>query len=152
MEQIDLQKFIEVFAKINKYDQTNGHSFEIPEPGVAVYKMKVLDQHVSSHDIAHGGSIAGFMDCVLGLAALSYTVSKGNLTSTVEFKINFIRPAKLGEELTGRGSVIHKGKSLVISSGEIRTSAGDLVAVGQGTFNSYPMSKKDFLNEYFTNS
>jgi uncharacterized protein (TIGR00369 family) len=107
-----------------------------------------LEKHLSSPQIAHGGAIAGFMDCVLGFSALSLAVTENNLTSTVEFKINYTRPAKLGEKLIGSGKVIHKGKSLIISSAEIRTEGGDLVAVGQGTFNTYPLNKKDYLNDF----
>lgn len=151
MSQISLEKFIELFRSINKFDMSNGMTFEIIHPGQIIYRMTVTEQHLSIPNVAHGAAIAGMMDCVLGLAALSDTVSRGNLTSTVEFKINFVRPAKLGEELIGTGKVVHTGKSLVISSGEIKTSTGELVAMGQGTFNTYPMNKKDFINEYFQN-
>lgn len=144
-----MKTFIEIFKSINKYDLENALTFEIHSPGSITYKMTVQDKHLSSPGTAHGASIAGFMDCVLGLSALSEAVTKDNLTSTVEFKINFIRPAKLGEELIGTGKVIHKGKSLLISSGEIRVAGTqELVAVGQGTFNTYPLSKKDFLNDF----
>ena len=104
---------------------------------------------MSSPNTAHGAAIAGLMDCVLGLSALSDAITKDNLTSTVEFKINYIRPVKLGEELIGQGKVVHKGKSLIISSGEIRIAgSNELVAMGQGTFNTYPFAKKDFLNDF----
>ena len=122
----------------------NGLTFEIHSPGSITYKMTVQEKHLSSPNTAHGAAIAGFMDCVLGLSALSEAITRDNLTSTVEFKINYIRPVKLGEELVGTGKVIHKGKSLIISSAEVRVN-GDLVAVGQGTFNTYPFSKKEFL-------
>jgi uncharacterized protein (TIGR00369 family) len=141
--------FIEIFKKINNYDAENGMDFEIHSPGVITYRMKIQDKHLSSPNTAHGAAIAGFMDCVLGLSALSLAFTENNLTSTVEFKINYIRPVKLGEELVGTGKVIHKGKSLIISSAEVRVSGSDdLVAVGQGTFNTYPFAKKDFLNDF----
>jgi len=141
--------FIEIFKSINKYDVDNEMTFEIHSPGSITYRMKIQDKHLSSPNIAHGAAIAGLMDCVLGLSALSLAVTENNLTSTVEFKINYIRPVKLGEELVGTGNVIHKGKSLIISSGEIRVSgSNDLVAMGQGTFNTYPFAKKDFLNDF----
>jgi uncharacterized protein (TIGR00369 family) len=94
--------------------------------------------------------LSGFMDCVLGLSALSHAVTLGSLTSTVEFKINFVRPVLLGDEIIGTGKVVHKGKSLLISSGEIRNAKGDLIALGQGTFNTYPLTKKEFLNDFTT--
>lgn len=144
---IHSDQFIALFKSFNKYDIDNGLTFEIHSPGSITYRMTILEKHLSSPNISHGASVAGFMDCVLGLSALSEAITQDQLTSTVEFKINFIRPAKLGEELTGKGLVIHRGKSLIISSGEVRNQLGELIAVGQGTFNTYPASKKDFLND-----
>jgi uncharacterized protein (TIGR00369 family) len=148
MEQFDLEKFMSLFRAINKYDLDNQLHFEITSPGNIIYRMNILDKHLSSPQTAHGAVVAGFMDCVLGLSALSLAVTQGLLTSTVEFKINFLRPVHLGEDIIGSGQVVHRGKSLLISSGEIKNSAGEMVALGQGTFNAYPFSKKDYLNEF----
>lgn len=151
MDNLSIQQFIDLFKSINNYDLDNGLKFEIKSPGEIIYRMMILEKHLSSPNIAHGAAIAGFMDCVLGLSALSCAITEGNLTSTVEFKINYIRPVKLGEEIMGTGKVIHQGKSLLISSGEIRNaSTQELVAMGQGTFNTYPFAKKDFLREFTT--
>ncbi len=148
---IDMKQFVTLFKSLNKYDLSNGLTFTINAPGSITYHMKIDEQHLSSPNTAHGAAIAGFMDCVLGLSALSQAVTENNLTSTVEFKINYIRPVKLGEELVGHGRVIHKGKTLMISSGEIKNAdTGELVAMGQGTFNTYPFSKKDFLHDFTT--
>lgn len=144
---MDVQKFITLFRQINKYDEFNGLQFEISSPGSITYKMTVQEKHMSSPDVAHGAAIAGMMDCVLGLSALSYSITESNLVATVEFKINYLKPVRLGDDLIGTGKVVHKGRSLLISSGEIRNSKGDLVALGQGTFNAYPSTKKDFLHE-----
>lgn len=145
---VPMDQFIALFKSINNFDKDNGLDFEIHSPGEITYHMTVLDKHLSSPNTAHGAVIAGFMDCVLGLSALSLAFTENNLTSTVEFKLNFIRPALFGEELVGTGRVEHKGKSLLISTGEIRLkSTGDLVAKGQGTFNTYPLTKKGFLND-----
>jgi uncharacterized protein (TIGR00369 family) len=152
MGQLNLEQFIVLFRSFNKYDIDNALTFEIHDPGSITYKMTILDKHLSSPNTAHGAVLAGFMDCVLGLSALSQAVTLGSLTSTVEFKINFVRPVLLNDEIIGTGKVVHKGKSLLISSGEIRSSTGDLIALGQGTFNTYPFNKKDFLNDFTTPS
>ena len=144
---MDIEKFTEFFRKVNRYDETNGLKFEIHAPGHITYKMTIGDQHLSSPGNSHGAAIAGMMDCVLGLSALSQAVTEDNLVATVEFKINYLKPVFLNDELTGTGKVVHKGKSLFITSGEIRNAQGDLVAMGQGTFNSYPSKKKDFFND-----
>ena len=149
--QINVDQFFEVFKSINKYDIDNKLSFELHSPGSITYHIQISEKHLSSPNNAHGAILAGFMDCVLGLSALSEAITKNNLTSTVEFKINFIRPVHLGDKLKGIGTVVHKGKSLLISSGEIRNAeTGELVAMGQGTFNTYPISKKDFFNDLST--
>lgn len=145
---MDVNQFAKLFRSINKFDIDYGLSFEIEAPGTITYRMKILEKHLSSPNTAHGAVIAGFMDCVLGFSALSMAVAEDNLTSTVEFKINYIRPVNLGEELIGNGKVVHKGKSLIISSGEVKNSKGQIVALGQGTFNTYPFNKKDFAHEF----
>jgi uncharacterized protein (TIGR00369 family) len=137
-----LEKFAPYFRSVNHFDKTMGLDFEIHSPGDITYRMTVEEKHLSSPNIAHGGTIAGFMDCVLGLSALSLSLTQGNLTSTVEFKLNFIRPARLGDKLIGRGRVDYKGKSLIISSGDITLESGELIAKGLGTFNTYPLEKK----------
>lgn len=147
MNTITPEQFITLFKSINKFDLDNGLVFEIHEPGSITYRMTIADKHLSSPNTAHGAAIAAFMDCVLGLSALSQAVTLGNLTSTVEFKINYIRPVLLGEEIVGTGKVVHKGKSLTISSGEVKNNKGELIALGQGTFNTYPFNKKDFLHD-----
>lgn len=139
--------FLELFKQINKYDLDNSMTFEVHSPGHITYRMTVQEKHLSSPNTAHGAAIAGFMDCVLGLSALTKAVESNNLTSTVEFKINYVKPVKLGDELIGTGKVAHAGKTLLISQGEVHVN-GVLVAMGQGTFNTYPFSKKDFLSDF----
>lgn len=150
MNQVNMDQFIALFRSINKYDLDNHLTFDIHSPGSITYRMRITEKHLSSPNTAHGAVIAGFMDCVLGLSALSKAVTESNLTSTVEFKINYIRPVSLNDEIIGTGQVVHKGKSLIISSGEIKNSHGNLIALGQGTFNTYPFNKKDFVHDLST--
>ena len=140
-----LEQFAPYFRSINHFDRDNGLAFEIHSPGEITYRMTIMEKHLSSPGVAHGATMAGFMDCVLGLSALTLALTQGSLTSTVEFKLNFIRPAKLGDKLIGRGKVDYKGKSLIISSGDITLESGELIAKGLGTFNTYPLEKKGEL-------
>ncbi len=137
-----LQKFEHHFKAMNHFDRDHGLLFTIHSPGAITYEITVLEKHLSSPGVAHGAMIAAFMDCVLGLSALSLALTEGNLTSTVEFKLNFIRPARLGDKLIGTGHIDYKGKSLIIASGDIKLTTGELIAKGLGTFNTYPLEKK----------
>lgn len=137
-----LERFEPYFRAVNHFDRHNGLVFKLLAPGEIEYRLTIQEQHLSSPGVAHGASIAAFMDCVLGLTALSLALTTGQLTSTVEFKLNFIRPARLGDELVGTGRIDYRGKSLIIASGDIKLASGELVAKGLGTFNTYPLEKK----------
>ena len=123
-------------------------TLSVPEPGKAEYRMVIRPEHLSSPGVAHGGVVAGLMDAALGAAALTLAFTAGDLVSTVEFKINYLHPVRLGDELRAVAQVDHAGKSLLVSSGVIycqaTTNAADATAVaqGMGTFNRYPASKR----------
>lgn len=136
-----LHQILEVYNLINHFGNHNGMNYEIIRPGEAVHTMKIADKHQSGPGVAHGGMIAAFMDAVLGVAALSLAVEENNIVATVEFKINFLEPVRIGDTLRGVGKVESKGKKIITCSGEVFNGEGILVAKALGTFNSYPADK-----------
>jgi uncharacterized protein (TIGR00369 family) len=135
------------YNRINRYGQANGMALTVPAPGRAEYRMVITEAHLSSPGTAHGGVLAGLMDAVLGAAALTQAFTAGELVSTVEFKINYLRPVHLGDELRAVAQVEHAGKSIVVVSGSIYRQGNpadedSAVAQGLGTFNRYPAAKK----------
>ena len=139
---------IEIYKKINRFAQENGMKLTVKKEGESFYEMIVLEKHLSSPNTCHGGVVAGFMDSVLGSAALSLSFKSEALVSTVEFKINYFHPVFLGDKLIGKGKVDFEGKKLISSTGEIYRKEGDketLVAKAIGTFNKYPLDKTKFL-------
>lgn len=129
-----------------RFDKFLGMDLQVQAPGQVSYELEVTENHISVPDSAHGGVAAAMMDATLGVAALSYAVQKGNLVGTVEFKINYLKPAQLGHTLVSNGRVKHAGKRLVVSEGEIRDKeSGDLIAMGMGTFSQYPIQKRSEL-------
>lgn len=143
----DLAAALAHYNRINRYGQTNGMVLAVPAPGQAEYRMVVRDEHLSSPGVAHGGVLAGLMDAALGAAALSLAFTTDELVSTVEFKLNYLRPVLLGDELRAVAQVEHAGQSLLVSHAIIyRRPAGGAeevaVAQGLGTFNRYPAAKR----------
>ncbi|MCM0607229.1 MAG: PaaI family thioesterase [Xanthomonadaceae bacterium] len=130
------------FARVNRFGKIMGMKLEIKKPGDIIYRMKVTQSHESSPKTAHGGVVSALMDSVLGVAALTYAMKHDEYCSTVEFKMNFIAPAFVGDELIGYGKLDHAGKSLLFTSATIVNKKGELIAKGLGTFNRYPMHKK----------
>lgn len=136
---------LDYYIQMNKFDQSNGLKLTVHEPGNVEYEMEVLEQHLSSPFTCHGGAISGMMDAVIGSAALSLAFTEEKLVSTVEFKLNYFKPVHLGDILIGRGTIEFKGKRLICAHGRIeKKESKELVAIAQGTFNIYPMEKRDF--------
>jgi uncharacterized protein (TIGR00369 family) len=135
------------YNRVNAYGRANNMTLSVSKPGKAEYRMVIGPEHLSSPGAAHGGVLAGLMDAVLGAAALSLAFTAGELVSTVEFKINYLHPVRLGDELRAVAQVDHAGKSLVVCSGVLYRQPTDeleatAVAQGVGTFNRYPASKR----------
>lgn len=143
----DLAALLAAYNRLNAYGQANGLVLAVPAPGRAEYRMVIRPEHLSSPGVAHGGVLAGLLDAVLGAAALSLAFGTQELVSTVEFKINYLQPVHLGDELRATAQVDHTGRSLLVSSGIIYrrhpdNSTETAVAQGLGTFNRYPAAKR----------
>ena len=133
---------------IEKYQESNlfGHDIGLEllkfEKEEIVYRLEIKEKHLATPTTAHGGVIAGYMDAILGLAALYVSSENANLVSTVEFKINFIQPVRIGDVLIGKGKCVAAGKRIIVCEGEIlKQDTNDLVAKATGTFNAYPYAK-----------
>lgn len=137
----DFTFFLENYKQINTFMRENGIEHNIFSPGNTVTSMQILEKHLSSPGVSHGGAIAGLMDSALGFCALTAAVVDGNLVSTVEFKLNYFKPVLLNDTLVAKNKVIRKGKSIIVTLSEIYRE-DELVSHGQGTFNVYPMAKR----------
>jgi uncharacterized protein (TIGR00369 family) len=115
----------------------------VVKPGEIIYEMEVLEKHLATVNTIHGGMIAALMDGVIGVAALSLVAQDKKLVSTVEFKLNYYKPAYLGDVLKGYGRVDNAGKRIISTSGEIYNQKGEMIAKAMGTFNAYPFDKSD---------
>tara|TARA_R110001592_G_scaffold363221_3_gene681688 strand:- start:80202 stop:80639 length:438 start_codon:yes stop_codon:yes gene_type:complete len=143
-----MNNLMEIYNKVNQFGNLNNMEFIINEPGNVTYSMPITSQHESSPGVLHGGVMAAFMDAVMGVASLSLATEKDELVSTVEFKLNFLKPVFVGDVLRGEGKVRKAGKRLYVTEGEIFDQNNELVALGQGTFNAYPAQNsvvKDFI-------
>jgi uncharacterized protein (TIGR00369 family) len=103
------------------------------EVHVALPFSKRLSQQ---HGFIHAGAITSIVDNACGYAALT-KAPQGCEVVTVEFKVNFLRPA-LGDRFLAVGKVQNAGKSLTVCTGEIRAFQGEqaphkVVAIMQAT-------------------
>ena len=81
----------------------------------------------------HGGWYGTLLDSCMACAVMT-KVPRGSVYTTLEYKINILRPIPLGTEIEAVGIVQHVGRSTGIAHGYIRgVSDGKLYATGSTT-------------------
>lgn len=101
------------------------------EVRIALYPRHELSQQ---HGYVHAGALTSVVDSACGYAALT-AAPPGSDVLTVEFKINFMRPA-VAERFLAIGRVIKSGKTLTVCHGEVLAEQGakrDCAAFMQAT-------------------
>jgi uncharacterized protein (TIGR00369 family) len=99
--------------------------------------MRMKKEHVNTIGTVHGGILCDFSDAAMGFA-FTTLLSPAQTGVTVEFKINFLRPAFPGNRLRAVAKVISRGKSLGYLECEIRSQAGQLIAKAASTCKAFP--------------
>jgi len=79
--------------------------------------VKIEDQHRQQDGFIHAGVMATMADHTAGYAGFT-TVGEEIQILTVEFKVNFLKPAH-GEALVCRSKVIRGGNTIIISESEV---------------------------------
>ena len=137
-----MNQILKTYQKTNLFGADHNLKLNIVRPGYITYELTVQKKHLATPKVIHGGMIAALMDSILGVAALSLTSEEGKVVSTIEFKINYLKPVQLGNSLKGIGTVEQQGNRILVCSGEIIDSnSKKIVAKGLGTFNTYPAEK-----------
>lgn len=147
MNDTSMRLFETHYKEMVQFDKFLGMDLTIHAPGDIAYELKIEPHHLTAPDSAHGGVAAAMMDATMGLAALSYAVTKGNLCATVEFKINYLRQIRPDTILVSSGKIKHIGERIIVSRGDIfEKDSGRPVATGLGTFTQYPIEKRSDVN------
>jgi uncharacterized protein (TIGR00369 family) len=139
-------KLLDKYIHQNHFGKLIGMHFEIVTEGEINYFLKITTDHLATPQAAHGGAISALADAALGVCGLSAVYKEHKVVSTVEYKINYLSPALLNDELTANAKVIQQGKRLLIIECSIVASNRNdqLIAKAIGTFNAYDASKAGY--------
>jgi len=108
------------------------------EHGRAAFEGAPGFQHYNPIGTVHGGFALTLLDSALGCAVFS-TLTKGETWTTLELKVNFVRPlTKDTGPVRAEGRLIHRGRNLATSEGDLRDRAGKLYAHGSTTCMIFP--------------
>ena len=99
--------------------------------GTAVFELEAGPQHANPMGTLHGGVICDVADAAMGVAYVS-TLGEGESFTTIELKINFLRPFKSGT-LIATGRVVKAGRTIGLAECDVTDTEGRLVARAMST-------------------
>src|SRR5712671_6331349 len=104
---------------LNTIAETLGYDITEAESGRVVVTAEPKDIHLNPDGTVHGGLAATMLDSCMGLAVRS-TLDKGINSTTLEFKISFVRPiTPQTGAIKAEGKVINRGRRVGIAEGRV---------------------------------
>ena len=105
--------------------------------GWAKIRLPFTKKLTNGIGVAHGGAIFSPADSAVGMALIGL-VHKNENISTLEMKINYIKPLAEGD-IIAEAKIVHRGAMTAIGDVEVRDGTGVLIAKGLAT---YAITKK----------
>jgi uncharacterized protein (TIGR00369 family) len=90
-------------------------------PGAVEIELPFRNDLTQQHDFLAAGIVTAIVDTACGYAAMSL-MPAGAEVLTVEYKVNFLSPAR-GHQMLARGHVLKPGRTLMVCAGEVVTVA-----------------------------
>ena len=101
------------------------------EPGRAVFELDAGPQHANPMGTLHGGVLCDIADAAMGIAYAS-TLGDGESFTTLELKINFLRPFRTGR-LTATARMVKAGRTIGLAECDVTDTEGRLIARAMST-------------------
>lgn len=117
--------------------KTIGGSLVKVEPGEVHIEFNYDKSLTQQHGYIHAGIVTTVVDNACGYAAYTLMPADSEVL-TIEYKVNFMSPAK-GEKFKGIGRVIKHGRNLTVCTGDVVAIDGGkekIVAIMQATMIS----------------
>lgn len=114
-----------------------GIAIDIPEAGRAVATMTVRDDMVNGFGVIHGGLTFSLADTAFAFACNAHN----EMSFAASAHIEFLRPAKAGDELQAVAVEDYRGRRSAYYTVEVRNQDDELVALfrGRSTGNGTPI-------------
>ena len=101
------------------------------EPGHAVIELEASERHANPMGTLHGGVLCDIADAAMGTAYAS-TLEEGETYTTLELKINFLKPVR-NARLRAVGRVVRRGKTIGLVECDVTDERQSLVARASST-------------------
>jgi uncharacterized protein (TIGR00369 family) len=118
---------------LNTMAKTLGYDVVEAGEGRVVVTAEPGDAHLNPAGTVHGGLAATMLDSCMGLAVQSM-LDKGIASTTLEFKISFVRPITPETGIIrAEGVVINQGRRVGTAEGRVTDQRGRLLVHGTTT-------------------
>ncbi len=111
--------------------QLIGFTLTAVAEGRATVVLEAGPQHANPMGTLHGGILCDVADAAMGIAYAS-TLGKDESFTTLELKINFLKPVWQAQ-LTAEGRVVKRGRTMGLTECDITDEKGSLVARASST-------------------
>jgi uncharacterized protein (TIGR00369 family) len=101
------------------------------QPGEAIVEFEATERHANPMGTLHGGVICDIADAAMGMAYAA-GLDKGETFTTIELKINFLRPVWTGK-LRALGRVVKAGRTVGLVECDVIDAQDRLVARASST-------------------
>jgi uncharacterized protein (TIGR00369 family) len=101
------------------------------EPGRAVITLDAERRHANPMGTVHGGVLCDIADAAMGMAYAA-TLDEGETFTTLELKINFLKPVRTGR-LVATGRVVKGGRTVALIECDVVDDKERLVARASST-------------------
>jgi len=113
------------------------------EPGTAVFEAVPEHRHYNPIGTVHGGFALTLMDSCMS-RAVQTLLRQGEIYTTLELKVNLVRAiTKDTGKIRASGRIIHRGRTTGTAEGDLRDSAGNLLAHGTTTCMIFPPKSRE---------
>ena len=113
-----------VFAKVN------GIKIAYCEEGHSIVDMTVTEDSMNLINSVHGGCLYTMADVAAGSAASSY----GPICTTVNSSFSYLRPAIDSKKIVAEGTVVKRGRRVLVINVEVRDEKGTVLCTGIFTY------------------
>lgn len=100
--------------------------------GWAKIRLPISEQLTNGIGVAHGGAIFSPADSAVGMALVGM-LEKDETLSTLEMKINYVKPISNGD-IIAEARIVHRGTMTAVGDVEVRDEKGHLIAKAMATY------------------
>jgi uncharacterized protein (TIGR00369 family) len=109
------------------------------EPGKVVLTCHPDGSVYNPNGAVHGGLVCTLLDSATGLA-LHSTLPAGKGYTSIEIKVNYLKPVRLGAgPLTATGTVVKSGSRVGFTEGAVADASGAVLATASSTLLVFDM-------------